>query len=134
MANHAKPVLQDSIPAFIGEFMFRLFKNGFLRKCGQILIDGIIVGISFLIAFIIRFDFQVPSERVEQFLFFLPGLVFLYLGSNLIWQTYHLVWQFVGLRDSAKIAQSVAFSGVGRCCRLRCHHQMTVRRRVRVGL
>jgi len=112
MANHVKSVLQDSIPVFVSEFMSKLFNNGFLRKVGQILIDGTIVGTSLWIAFMVRFDFQVPSKYVEQFFLFLPGLVFIYLGSNLIWRIYKLVWQFIGLRDSVKIAQSVAFSAV----------------------
>jgi len=112
MANHAKTVLQDWIQVFVGEFMSKLFKNSFFRKFGQILIDGMIVGTSFWIAFVIRFDLQIPSEHVEQFLLFLPGVVFLYLGSNFIWKTYRLVWHFIGLRDSVAIAQSVAFSAV----------------------
>ena len=112
MADQVKPVSQNSIPVFVSEFMSKLFNNGHLHKFAQILIDGIIVGLSFWIAFLIRFDFQVPSQFVGQFILFLPGLVFIYLGSNLIWQTYKLVWHFIGLRDLGKIAQSVAFSAV----------------------
>jgi FlaA1/EpsC-like NDP-sugar epimerase len=112
MATYAKLVFRNSIPVFVNEFMPKLLNSGRLHKFGQILIDGIIVGISFWVALMVRFDFQVPSEYGRQFFLFLPGLVFIYLGSNLIWHIYKLVWHFIGLRDLGKIAQSVAFSAV----------------------
>ena len=74
----------------------------------HMLIDGAISGLTFLAAYLVRFDAS-PSEAYQQQAAFLVVLVMgLYVGSNYVWNVYSLIWRFTSLRETLIIGQAVA--------------------------
>ena len=74
----------------------------------HMLVDGAISGLTFLVAYRVRFDAS-PSEAYQQQAAFLVVLVVgLYVGSNYLWNVYSLIWRFTSLRETLIIGQAVA--------------------------
>jgi FlaA1/EpsC-like NDP-sugar epimerase len=82
----------------------------FHSKMTQTLIDGAIVGATLLMAYLIRFDGNIPPLYRSQFLFVISFTILLYVAMNYIWGVYGLVWHFIGYKDSGTIAMSLSCS------------------------
>jgi len=78
----------------------------------HLLIDSAVVVTAFLASYIFRFDGFPPTAYQHQLLLILPYMVFLYMGINLCWRVYSLVWRFTGLREGLVLLLSTASSGL----------------------
>jgi FlaA1/EpsC-like NDP-sugar epimerase len=76
-------------------------------RTNQLAIDGSLVALTLWVAYMIRFDGQLPASYYRQFLFVLPFAVSLYLESGYVSGIYNLVWRFIGLRDAEAIALGI---------------------------
>ncbi len=73
----------------------------------QLLIDGAVVGVSFWLAYLFRFDGEIPDRYSDQLLFLLPYSVLVQIAANYLWGVYSFMWRFTSLRESIVIGQSV---------------------------
>jgi len=76
-------------------------------RTNQLVIDGTLVALTTWLAYMIRFDGQIPDEYRRQLLMVLPFAVSLYLVSGYVSGLYELVWRFIGIRDAEAIAHGV---------------------------
>ena len=89
----------DGLSARLDRFVY--------SRANQLLIDGALVGVTVWIAYMIRFDGQLPAEYFRQFLMVLPFAVALYLTSGYLSGLYNLVWRFIGVRDLEAIVDAI---------------------------
>lgn len=75
-------------------------------------LDGAVIGLSWLGAFLIRFDGSVPAHYRSWLLLALPVVVGVRLASLYLCGVYRSPWRFVGVLDLWKIAKGVTLSSV----------------------
>jgi len=91
-----------------------LFLNLFLmekKRIGEVVLDSILIGLSFALAFIIRFD-GLPSPYDYVVVQSLPLLIPLKLGIFFYFGLYRGIWQYVGIKDLISIIKAVTFSSL----------------------
>ena len=74
----------------------------------QQLIDSLITGISFAIAYQARFDGHLPPESRYQMWYVLPAVMLGQAFFNLWQGTYRMVWRYVGLADAVTLTRNFA--------------------------
>jgi FlaA1/EpsC-like NDP-sugar epimerase len=74
----------------------------------QRLIDATIAGISFYLAYQLRFNWSVPAGSLEQMWLLLPAIMLGRVLVNSALKTYRLVWRHTGLADAVIVARSCA--------------------------
>ena len=72
----------------------------------QKLIDGVIAGISFYLAYEVRFDGQLPPESRYQLWFLLPAVIVAHVFLNLLGGTYRMIWRYIGLVDAITLTRN----------------------------
>lgn len=92
-------VLGDALSSRIEKIVY--------SRANQLLIDGGFVAATLWIAYLIRFDGQVPASYSRQFLTALPFAVSLYLTAGYLCGVYKVVWRFIGVRDTAAILDGI---------------------------
>ena len=80
------------------------------RKIVLLIIDFFCIIFSFIIAFLLRFDFKIPPEYFNDLLPFLPAFIFLQLTSSNFSGLYDVIWRFTSLWDMLKIMKVVTLS------------------------
>lgn len=73
----------------------------------QVLLDGGLIALSLLLAFLIRFDGAPGREYIHQFLCMLPVFVGLRLLANWICGVYTRLWRYTGLAEVIEIGVSI---------------------------
>src|SRR5260370_41251228 len=77
----------------------------------QKIIDALIGGVGFYLAYQIRFEWNVPGDSAYQLWLLLPAIM---LGRTLLGTllgTYRLIWRYIGLDDAIPRARNhAAFS------------------------
>src|SRR5712691_11892366 len=85
--------------------------NPYTRPNQQIL-DAAIVGISFYLAFLIRFEGGIPPYHEYQFWAFVLPVIVGRLLTNWLFGLHRVQWRYIGFRDTFRLGQSyLAFSG-----------------------
>jgi FlaA1/EpsC-like NDP-sugar epimerase len=74
----------------------------------QELIDGLIAGLSFYIAYEVRFDGRLPPESRYQMWYLLPAVMLGQILLNHLSGTYHMIWRYVGLADVVTLTRNLA--------------------------
>jgi FlaA1/EpsC-like NDP-sugar epimerase len=74
----------------------------------QQLIDSLIAGISFSVAYLARFDGHLPPESRYQMWYLLPAVMLGQAFFNLWLGTYRMVWRYVGLADAVTLTRNFA--------------------------
>ena len=81
-------------------------------RVNQQIIDGTIAGISFYLAFVIRFEGVIPPYHQHQFWLMLVPLIAGRLLTNFLFGLHLIPWRYVGFRDASRVCQAyAAFSG-----------------------
>ena len=75
-------------------------------RTNQLLIDGSIVAVALWVAYMIRFDGNLPDSYQRQFVILLPFAVSLYVASNYIAGLYNLVWRGPGGHNVDRVSVS----------------------------
>ena len=74
----------------------------------RLLIDGGVIALALVFAYILRFDFAISDRYQQQLTILVPYVIILSVGVNYLWGVYAFIWRFTGLREALVIAQSVA--------------------------
>jgi len=78
----------------------------FYSSVNQGIIDALMAGAAFYLAYQIRFEWQVPPANAYQmWLFLIPTMLGQVLISSLM-GTYRLVWRYISLADASLVARS----------------------------
>ncbi|MEX2392909.1 MAG: hypothetical protein WD826_00375, partial [Actinomycetota bacterium] len=64
------------------------------------------------LAFGLRFDLDVPPERLNQFLLMVPVIVLIRAAAFWRWHLYQGLWRYVSVRDGVEILKGVTTSSV----------------------
>ncbi len=70
----------------------------------------LLIPLGYLVAFQLRFDFEVPSTYMEAYWATAPYLLALRLGSFALFGLYHGWWRHVGMRDLLDLVKAVTLS------------------------
>ena len=82
-------------------------------KAKQYIVDGVVIGVSFVLAYQLRFEGQVPTENELQMRLLLPIVIASRLAINLAFGVYQQIWRYVSLAEAFRIAQSyIVVSGI----------------------
>ncbi|MDA2936717.1 polysaccharide biosynthesis protein [Acidobacteria bacterium AH-259-A15] len=76
-------------------------------RASQFAIDSLVIGTTFVLAYLMRFDGLPPRHYVEEFLILAPYVTLFYLVLGYVWGMYSFLWRFTGLKEVLLIAQSV---------------------------
>ena len=76
-------------------------------RVNQLMIDGLLVAATLWIAYLIRFDGEIPASYYRQCLVLIPFAVVLYLSCGYLSGLYNLVWRFIGVRDAEAIGDGI---------------------------
>lgn len=81
------------------------------KRIGEVFLDALLIGLSFTLAFLIRFDgLPVPYDHVVAQS--LPLLIPIKLGILYYFGLYRGLWQYVGIQDLLNIAKAVTLSSL----------------------
>lgn len=83
---------------------------GLLNRRVQVSLDICVLGLSFVMAYVIRFEFGLPAAEAQRLKWQLPAVVLLQLLCQWGWGIYRFVWRYVGL------AELRAFIGAALTC------------------
>jgi FlaA1/EpsC-like NDP-sugar epimerase len=90
----------------VGKYVTTANGSAYSRPA-QIAIDGVLVAVSLVAAYLLRFDADVPAPHDRQLLEVLPFAVFFSLAINGVTGLYRRVWRFFNMRDAAATAGAV---------------------------
>src|SRR4029078_12563097 len=79
----------------------------------QIVVDGALVALAYVLAFQLRFDRGVKGPYLTLFHRTLPGALGLSLGAFLGFRLYNKWWRYSTLRDLLAVGQGVVLATVG---------------------
>ena len=73
-----------------------------------LLIDVIIVNCAIILAYLLRFNFSIPTEYLDSFLYVIPIVLFVRLSSFVITRTYAGIVRFTSTKDAVRIFSILA--------------------------
>jgi len=76
----------------------------------KMVMDVILIGLSFQFAYLLRFDFHLPYEMAPAMLEAMPVVIACCLGANFFFRVYNFSWRSASSRDIANYVAS-AFAG-----------------------
>ncbi|WP_447968624.1 hypothetical protein [Nitrospira sp. M1] len=81
------------------------------RRIGEVVVDCVLIGVSFTLAYLIRFE-GLPNEYVVAITQSLPFLIPLKLFVFFYFGLYRGLWRYVGMQDLINILKAVTVSSV----------------------
>lgn len=79
----------------------------------QKIIDGLIAGIAFYLAYQTRFEMHVPESAASQMWLLLPAVMLGQVLGNVVFGTYRMIWRYVSLQDAIALARNAALFPCG---------------------
>jgi FlaA1/EpsC-like NDP-sugar epimerase len=77
-------------------------------RAGMILIvDALLAGIAFFIAFIVRYESDLRAAQVHNVLVSLPVVMLSYAAVSFLGRTFDISWQWFVLRDAVRVGRAV---------------------------
>ncbi|HYN22841.1 MAG TPA: nucleoside-diphosphate sugar epimerase/dehydratase, partial [Thermoanaerobaculia bacterium] len=86
-----------------------LWTRYFYRQIQLVLDLAMVIG-SFLFAYLLRFDFQIPDHELHRMLVQLPLVLLIQFAALALTGTYSFVWRYVGLREVPSFLKAAAGS------------------------
>lgn len=80
----------------------------YASRLSQLGIDLLMVGGSFFLAYLVRFDWNPPAVMLDQWQRLLPYVLVMKLGVLLLAGVHRFAWRYIGLREVSKILQVTA--------------------------
>jgi len=74
----------------------------------QKIVDGLIAGLAFYLAYQARFEGHVPAVFASQMWLLLPVVMLGQVLGNVVFGTYCMIWRYVGFRDAIVLARNAA--------------------------
>ena len=87
-------------------------KNKKNRAVILIILDIIVIVISFLLAFFLRFDFDFPVQFFSSLSFILPIFIIFQIGYFILSGKYDIIWRFTSLWDMISLVQAIMISNL----------------------
>lgn len=84
----------------------------FMRRPVQLILDSAALSASFLLAYLLRFDFQIPENFLETALDQLPFVVLLQFMSLFLVGSYSLIWRYISLEDAKFFIRAALSSAI----------------------
>lgn len=85
----------------------------FLSATNQRIVDAVIAGVAFYVAYQLRFEGAVPANARYQFWLLVGAVMLGRVLSNSLFHVYRLIWRYLSLRDAFYIAKRyLAFSAI----------------------
>lgn len=84
----------------------------YLRRPFQLFSDVAVLCAAFFLAYLFRFDFQIPETYLENALNQLPFVVFVQFASLFIVGAYSIIWRYVSLEDIKAFLKAALISGI----------------------
>jgi FlaA1/EpsC-like NDP-sugar epimerase len=78
-----------------------------LNRPVQIAIDIAVISLSFVSAYILRFDGLPPHDILRQVILLLPYIVILFLASNYAFGVHRFMWRYTSLHEAKVLSSSV---------------------------
>src|SRR5688572_19565628 len=75
-------------------------------------IHAALIILAYVTAFLLRFDFELPAERLKQFAVTLPFLLPIRLAAFWQFGIFRLAWRHIGLRDLFGLQAAVTLSSL----------------------
>jgi FlaA1/EpsC-like NDP-sugar epimerase len=100
--NHPRPTIAN------GRIPFRLTKG----KVLQLLVDAVVLSLAFVVAYNLRFDFEVPTIQLQRALTQLPFVVAIEFGALVLLRVHSFIWRYVGMRELFVFVQAAAIASV----------------------
>lgn len=82
------------------------------RRPVIVMVHLILVAISYLLAFLLRFEFSLPASEWDRFLWTLPLLLLIRMGAFAGFHLYEGLWRYVSMRDILAILKAVTLSAL----------------------
>ncbi len=83
-----------------------------LKRDVQLGLDLLALAAAFALAYLLRFDFDVPSEWRQRALVQFPVVVLLQIAVLLATGIHRFVWRYVGMAEIAAFVQAALYSGI----------------------
>ena len=79
-----------------------------LRKSiwALLLVDSLVITISLFGAYLLRFDFSIPSSMLPNVYYFLGVLLFSKISVNIVFSVYKGLWRYTSVRDLINIIKA----------------------------
>src|SRR5215213_1660843 len=87
-------------------------QNYMLSRSTQMVLDALIVMVSFVLAHVLRFDGWPPGMDGQRMIFALPYLVMLQLIVNNLMGLYRRIWRYVSIPDAIHLGNAVGLISV----------------------
>jgi FlaA1/EpsC-like NDP-sugar epimerase len=84
----------------------------FLLRPFQLLADVAILCGAFFLAYLFRFDFQIPEPYLDNALNQIPFVVLVQFASLFVVGTYSIIWRYVSLEDIKAFLKAAVISGI----------------------
>lgn len=81
-----------------------------LRSVFFLFLDGVLVALSLVLSFSIRFEFAIPGDYKTTILVALPLFVFIKTAWFAVFRLYRMTWRYVGLNDLFQIVTSLCMA------------------------
>jgi FlaA1/EpsC-like NDP-sugar epimerase len=75
-------------------------------RASHLLADSLLAACAYLLAFLIRFDRQIPPSHLHQLWLFLPVVVGLRLAANAVFGLYQHLWRYFSVKDMIGVIQA----------------------------
>src|SRR5262245_27270347 len=80
-------------------FWHRMLDRNVFRKTAQFALDMIVFVTAFILAYLLRFDFNIPPIELFHMAVQLPGVVMIQLGALYLLKGHRLNWRYISLDD-----------------------------------
>lgn len=105
-------------PAALGDLetgsqaAFRLRAQGrrLFGKYAQYTLDTMVFVAAFILAYLLRFDFNIPPVELSCMAAQLPGVVMIQLGAFYLLEGYRLIWRYISLEDIDRFVRAALLS------------------------
>lgn len=78
-----------------------------VRQYQNVLVDAAITCVALLVAYSIRYEFQIPAYYATQMVWLMPIMSVARVAANRLFGVYRVVWRYIGLHDAVLCAQAV---------------------------
>jgi FlaA1/EpsC-like NDP-sugar epimerase len=78
----------------------------------ELLVDLVLCAIAFILAFLLRFDFNIPAEQLYLLSVFIAPAVFIKIVTFFLFGLYRRIWRYASVRDFLNILWGVLLSSL----------------------
>ena len=86
---------------------------------GQVILDALVVAGAFALAYLVRFEGDIPEQSKKQLIVLMPYAIIARISMNIFFGVYRIIWSYISLYEVWRFVKSVGVvSAVFLCFRL----------------